>query len=112
MSFIDKIKTQAATAAAQATAAAKDAAAQGQAKIDQYQAKRSADAMLRDLGAAYYAEETGRGSERTAADRERIIGALKALEEQSGPIDLGVTPETWTAPARGVPMPPSDEAPQ
>jgi hypothetical protein len=111
VSFIEKIKTQAASTAASATAAAKDAAAKGQAKLDEYQAKRAADGMLRDLGAAYYAEETGRGTTKTASDRERLIGALKLLEDESGPIDLGEEHEVWTAPARGVAVAPSDEAP-
>ena len=54
MGLLDKVKD-----AAQATVAAKDAAAKGQAKLDEAQAKRAADGLLRDLGAAYYATQDG-----------------------------------------------------
>jgi hypothetical protein len=82
--FLDKVKEQAAVA----TAVAKDAAQKGQAKIDDYQAKRDADALLRDLGAAAYAEQTGRGTATAATDVEQLIAKLQAYEEAHGPIDL------------------------
>jgi len=46
MGFMDKVKEQAASAAS----AAKDAAAKGQAKVGEVQAKRGADGVLRQLG--------------------------------------------------------------
>ena len=53
MGFLDKVKEQAASA----TAVAKDAAQKGQAKLDDMQAKKAADALLRDLGVATYAAQ-------------------------------------------------------
>ena len=48
MGLLDKVKAQATAA----TEMAKDAAAKGQAKMNDVQAKKTADGMLRDLGAA------------------------------------------------------------
>lgn len=85
MGLMDKVKTQAATA----TARAKEAAQKGQAKLDDIQAKRAADAMLRDLGALVYGERTGRRPA-TAAEREdRLVQSLKAYEQDHGALDLG-----------------------
>jgi len=86
MGFMDKMKEQAATA----TAAAKDAAQKGQSKLDEMQAKKASDVILRDLGAAYYAQWTGRGTDGTPAEIERLVAALGEQEEQHGPIDLSV----------------------
>jgi hypothetical protein len=86
MGFLDKVKEQAATA----TAAAKDAAQKGQAKLDTIQAKRAADAILRDLGAVVYGQRSGRGTAQSDADIERLTGALAAHEQAHGPIDLGL----------------------
>src|SRR5258707_558703 len=55
MGLLDKVKAQATAA----TEMAKDAAAKGQAKMNEAQAKRAADGMLRDLGAAFYATMSG-----------------------------------------------------
>jgi hypothetical protein len=96
--LLDRVKEQAATA----TAAAKDAAQKGQAKLDVIQAKRAADALLRDLGAAIYAQQTGRGTAGTQADIDRLTGALRQHEEAHGPLDL--QPEApATASAAGTP---------
>lgn len=84
MGFMDKVKEQAATA----TAVAKDAAQKGQAKLDEMQAKRAADGLLRDLGAVAYAEQTGRASASAEADAQRLVAALQAHEAANGPIDL------------------------
>jgi hypothetical protein len=81
---MDKMKVQAATA----TAAAKEAAQKGQAKYDDMQAKKAADAILRDLGAAYYAQWTERGTADTPAEIERLVDSLRQHEEEHGPIDL------------------------
>ena len=53
MGLMDKVKQS----AEQALAKAQQGVSQGQAKIDQELAKRKADGLLRDLGAAYYAQE-------------------------------------------------------
>jgi hypothetical protein len=89
MGLMDKVKTQAVSATASATAIAKDAAQKGQAKIDAIQAKRAADVMLRNLGAVVYAQRTGRATPAAEADAERIVASLKAHEAEHGPIDLG-----------------------
>ena len=61
MGLLDKVKAQATAA----TEMAKDAAAKGQAKMNEAQAKKAADGMLRDLGAAFYATKTGRSTPTT-----------------------------------------------
>src|SRR5581483_1062269 len=82
MGFLDRVKEQAAVA----TAAAKDAAQKGQAKLDDLQAKRAADGILRDLGAACYAERTGQATPGTAAEIDRLVAALRDHEAAHGPI--------------------------
>jgi hypothetical protein len=87
MGLLDRVKE----GAAQASAAAKDAAQKGQARLDAMQAKRAADALLRDLGAAAYAEKAGRAAPDNAATIDRILGALEEHEKENGPIDLTLT---------------------
>ncbi len=106
MGFLDRVKEQAAVA----TAAAKDAAQKGQAKLDDLQAKRSGDALLRDLGAAVYAQKTGRSTSTSDADIERLVGALRDHEASHGTLSL--VPEagsddsarTGTPPPTGTPV--------
>jgi hypothetical protein len=85
MGLLDKVKTQAASA----TAAAKDVAQKGQAKLDAIQAKRTADLMLRNLGAIVYAQHTGRATPTAADDAARLIESLQEHEQENGPLDLG-----------------------
>ena len=73
MGLLDKVKAQATAA----TEMAKDAAAKGQAKMNDAQAKKTADGMLRDLGAAFYATKTGRSTPTTDA-RHRAAGDVAA----------------------------------
>ena len=80
MGLLDKVKDK----ATQATEMAKDAAAKGQAKLDEAQAKKAADGMLRDLGAAFYATKTGRATPTTDADIERLVAALQQHESEHG----------------------------
>ncbi len=98
MGLLDKVKATAATA----TEAAKDAAAKGQAKLDEVQAKKAADAMLRDLGAAVYATKTGRATPSTDADMRRLVTALQAHESQHGAIPLA--PESPAAAPTAAPV--------
>ena len=86
MGFLDKVKEQAAVAGA----AAKDAAQKGQAKLDDLQAKRAADAMLRDLGTVVFAQHTGRGTDATEGDKARLLAALDSHEEAHGPLALNL----------------------
>jgi hypothetical protein len=97
MGLLDKVKQTAATA----TEAAKDAAAKGQAKIDEVQAKKSADAMLRDLGAAYYATKAGRATPTTDSEIERLVAALEAYESEHGQLTLA--PESGAAAPTAAP---------
>jgi hypothetical protein len=105
MGLLDKVKATAATA----TEAAKDAAAKGQAKIDEAQAKKGADGLLRDLGAAFYATKTGRATPTTDADIDRLVAALQDHESKYGTMTLA--PESaaaapTAAPADAPPPPP------
>ena len=84
MGLMDKVKEQAAAV----SAAAKDAAAKGQGKLDEMQAKKAADAMLRDLGALTYASATGRDGATAEADAQRLVSALQAQEADHGPVSL------------------------
>lgn len=63
----------------------------GQDKIGDLQAKRSSDQLLRDLGAWYYAERTGRDGGDGAGHVERLVSELQAFEAANGPLG-GDTP--------------------
>jgi hypothetical protein len=111
MGLLDKVKAQATAA----TEMAKDAAAKGQAKMNDAQAKKAADSMLRDLGAAFYATQTGRATPATEADIERLVGSLQAHESEHGAITLA--PESaaaapTAAPARDTAAPPPPPPPK
>jgi hypothetical protein len=67
-----------------------EAALEGRAKLDQVQARRQADAMFRDLGAAVYAERTGRGGPDGPDKIERLVKALSRQEAEQGLGDGGV----------------------
>jgi hypothetical protein len=92
MGLIDRVREQAAQVAQKAGQATQDAAQQGKARLDQAQAKRRADAMFRDLGAAVYAERTGRGGTDTADKIERLVKALSEQEASQGLGDDGTPP--------------------
>lgn len=109
MGLLDKVKAQASAA----TEMAKDAAAKGQAKIDEAQAKKTAEGMLRDLGAAFYATKTGRSTPTTDGDIEHLVTALQEYESEHGPMTLA--PESaaaapTAAPADGSTPPPPPQA--
>jgi hypothetical protein len=105
MGLLDKVKAQATAA----TEMAKDAAAKGQAKLDDVQSKKSADGVLRDLGAAFYATKTGRPTPTTDADIERLVGALQQHETEHGPLTLA--PESAAAAPTAAPADGSTAAP-
>ena len=103
MGLLDKVKAQATAA----TAVAKDAAQKGQAKLDEVQAKKAADGMLRDLGAAFYATKTGRATPSTDADIDRLVAALQTHESEHGSLTLA--PESAAAaPTATTSGPPPD----
>jgi hypothetical protein len=97
MGLLDKVKAQATAA----TEMAKDAAAKGQAKMNEVQAKKAADGMLRDLGAAFYATKTGRSTPTTDAEIDRLVAALQAHESEHGQITLA--PESAAAAPTATP---------
>ena len=72
MPIFDRVKEQ----AAQAAQRAQEAAQKGQAKLDDAQAKRREDALLRDLGAAVYAQRTGTGAPDSSGDIERLVDEI------------------------------------
>jgi hypothetical protein len=80
MGLMDRVKEQAAVLAQKA----QEAANEGKVKLDQAQAKRRADAMFRELGAAVYAERTGRAGTDTADKIERLVNALQEQEAADG----------------------------
>jgi hypothetical protein len=80
MGLMDRVKAQAAQIAQQA----QEAAQEGRARIDQVQASRRGDAMLRQLGAAVLAERTGRGAADSQARIEQLINEITAYERESG----------------------------
>ena len=73
MNLMDKMKEQ----AAQALNKAQQGVSQGKAKIDEAQAKHQWDGLLRNLGAAVYAEQREGGSS------EAVTAALSALDAQA-----------------------------
>ena len=82
MPLFDKVKAQ----ATQLAQKAQEAGKVGQAKIEEAQARRRADGLLRSLGAACYAERTGRGSSEVTAKIDELISSLKTHEAENGPI--------------------------
>jgi hypothetical protein len=80
MGLMDKVKAQAEAGLAKANEASKA----GQAKLDAVTAKRKADGLLHDLGAAAFAERTGRGTDQTKKDAEAIVQQLKDYEAEYG----------------------------
>jgi hypothetical protein len=79
MGFMDKVKEQASVAAS----VAKEAAQKGQTKVEEMQAKRSADGVLRQLGLATYLQQAGR-----ASSMAKYVATLKAYEDEHGELTL------------------------
>ena len=82
MGLMDKVKATAEVGLAKASEAGKA----GQAKLDAAQAKHKADGLLRDLGAAIYADHVGKSSDENTKQAEHIVEELKAYEAEYGPI--------------------------
>jgi hypothetical protein len=80
MGLMDRVKAQANQLAQQT----REAAQAGQQKIDQVQAQRRADAMLRQLGVHVFAERTGRGTADTQAKVDQLVTDLTAYERENG----------------------------
>jgi hypothetical protein len=80
MGLMDRVKAQASQLAQQAM----DATQEGKARLDQAQAGRRGDAMLRQLGALVLAERTGRGGPDTQAKINQLVNDISAHEQANG----------------------------
>jgi hypothetical protein len=80
MGLMDKVKAQA-NQLAQKT---QEAAQEGKARLDQAQAGRRGDALLRQLGALVFAERTGRGTPDSPAKIDQLITTISAHEKENG----------------------------
>ncbi|HVB00392.1 MAG TPA: hypothetical protein VNE42_03910 [Acidimicrobiales bacterium] len=89
MPLFDKVKAQ----ATQLAQKAQEAGKAGQSKLEDVQARRRADGLLRDLGAATYAERSGRATGDTNAEIDRLMGELSVYEADLGPLDASGTEE-------------------
>ncbi len=103
MGIMDKIKVQADQLAKQA----QQGVATGQTKLNELQAKRAADALLHDLGAAVYAAQRQGGPHEPI---ETIMVALDAHAAANGAIDTTINPKSTTATGTATP-PPADTPP-
>jgi hypothetical protein len=97
MGLMDRVKEQ----AAQLAQKGQEVAQEGKIKYDQAQAKRRADAMFRELGAAVYADRTGRASADTPAKIERLVKALSEQEADQGLGDGGGRASAEPPPSSG-----------
>lgn len=75
MGFLDKLQQS-----------ARETLDKGREKLEDVQADRAADKLLRDLGAWYYAGRTGRDRGEGATNIERIVAELQAHEAEHGPL--------------------------
>lgn len=106
-SFLDKAKT----VAQQAIDEARKGLDQGQAKLDEYQARRQTEHLLSELGGAVYSQQ------RWGGDHASVERALAALDEHVrtygllGFPDSAVTPGTPSGAAGDAPPPEPPEPP-
>jgi len=98
MGLMDRVKAQA-TQLAQKT---QEAAQEGKARLDQAQANRRGDALLRQLGVIVYQDRTGRGSPDSEARIDQLISDLSAHERENG-LNLGDQPTSTLPPQSTVP---------
>ena len=77
MGLMDRVK-------AQATELAQKTQDTAKAKLDEAQAKRRADTLLRSLGAAVFAERTGRGAPDTKEQIDKLVADISAHESETG----------------------------
>jgi hypothetical protein len=96
MGLMDKVKAQ----ANQLGQKTQDAAREGKARLDQAQANRRADALLRNLGALVYAERTNRGTPGTQDQITKLISDIQAHEAENG-INLSPSAATTVPPQGG-----------
>ncbi len=98
MGLMDKVKAQANQLAQQT----REAAEQGKAKLDQAQANRRGDQMMRQLGVLVFAERTGRGAPDGQAKIDQLVNDISAYERENK-LNLTADPAAQT----GVPQQPN-----
>lgn len=106
MGFLDKVKEQANSLASTVN----EQVAKGQQQLDQSQSRKAGDALLRDLGALVFATESGRATETTAGEIDRVTEALRAHEAAGSELDLSVRTGA-AAGVAGASAPPAPGAP-
>jgi hypothetical protein len=89
MGLMDRVRAQATQLAQQA----QEAAQEGKARLDQAQAGRRGDVLLRQLGALVFAERTGRGTADSQARIDQLISEISAHESQNG-LNLADPPQS------------------
>ena len=94
MGLLDKVKAQ----AEQVAAKAQQGVSQGQAKIEEMQVKKQSDALLRDLGAAYFAQQRSGGSAEAVTDALAKVDAHIAAH---GAVDTAATTPTQSSSSPG-----------
>jgi hypothetical protein len=105
MGLMDKVKAQ----ASQLAQKTQEAAQEGKAKLDQAQANRRGDALLRQLGAAVYAERTGRGTADSQSKIDKLISDISAHERENG---LNLADQAPSGPSQpGFPADPASPFP-
>jgi hypothetical protein len=97
MGLMDKVKAQA-TQLAQKT---QETAREGRARLDQVQANKHADVLLRNLGALVFAEQTGRGTAESQDQIAGLITEISAHEAENG-INLAAQQPGWVPPQSGA----------
>ncbi|MBO0833014.1 MAG: hypothetical protein J2P29_13695, partial [Actinobacteria bacterium] len=85
MGLMDKVKSQ-----------ATQFAQESKARLDQAQANRRGDALLRQLGAAVFAQRTGRGSADSQIKIDQLVTSISAHERENG---LNLTQATVPQPS-------------
>ncbi len=83
MALMDKMKAQ----AAQLAQKAQEAGKAGQSKLEDVKASRRADGLLRELGAAVYAQRAGSATDQTAGEIDRLVAELKSYESEHGTLN-------------------------
>jgi hypothetical protein len=94
MGLLDKVKAQ----AEQVAAKAQQGVSQGQAKIEEMQAKKQGDALLRDLGAAYFAQQRSGGSAEAVSE---ALAKVDAHIAEHGAVDTAPTMPTQSTSTPG-----------
>ncbi len=96
MGLMDKVKAQ----AGQLAQKTQETAREGKARLDQAQANRRADMLLRNLGALVYAERTNRGAPDTDDQINKLISDIQAHEAENG---INLSQKSANVPPQGGP---------